>query len=448
MAHFTRSRMSNEKTKGNIKKIAGKKILETHSASPPLLNTPGKQNSTPIQVSPTMDIPNKAPSWFVKFDETLDALNTKLTGIDNRLICAQTTADNALEEANSAKLKIDNLQKENDEIKCQLQTLEKKILSNDIQFRKNNLIFDGIPETGKETENWSDTEKIIMEVFENKLQIPNSQSIHLEKAYRMGQRQKGKTRPILARFSNCKDRDTVWSKRGNLKNFKTIWMSEDFPQEINEKRKVFYPIIRAAQRKKDKTVSLKLDKLVIKGKAYTVDMMESLPEEYKLRNLATRNDREKKVTVFYSRNSLFSNFSTESPITMNENQYNCVEQYYQHTKALEFEDMETANAIMNSTDPLQQMTLGKKIKGYDNTKWEKNNKDYEVLLAGNKAKFEQNFPAREALLETGDNMIGEASPHPRWGIGLGINNSKVMDTTSWGGENLMGKILVKIRKDF
>ena len=51
------------------------------------------------------------------------------------------------------------------------------------------------------------------------------------------------------------------------------------------------------------------------------------------------------------------------------------------------------------------------------------------------------------LIETGNREIGEASLDPKWGIGLSLSNPDTMAREKWTGDNLMGKILMKIRNE-
>lgn len=35
----------------------------------------------------------------------------------------------------------------------------------------------------------------------------------------------------------------------------------------------------------------------------------------------------------------------------------------------------------------------------------------------------------------------------RWGIGLSADNDRVLDESQWQGENLLGKVLMEVRKE-
>lgn len=113
-------------------------------------------------------------------------------------------------------------------------------------------------------------------------------------------------------------------------------------------------------------------------------------------------------------------------------------------KALVFDDQVTANAIALEPEPSKQKALGRKVKGFDDKKW--NAKREKIVEDGNWWKFTQSKEGnlRKMLLETGDRLLVEASPHDRiWGVGYGASNADE-NRGEWG-ENLLGKALMRVR---
>ena len=96
---------------------------------------------------------------------------------------------------------------------------------------------------------------------------------------------------------------------------------------------------------------------------------------------------------------------------------------------------------MKTSDPYTQLALGKK-KGYQNDKWL--TKAHDTLLKANKSKYMQHVRAKQALLDAGKRLLGEASRDTVFGIGLSLNDKNVNDATVWNGNNMMGKILLEI----
>lgn len=60
-------------------------------------------------------------------------------------------------------------------------------------------------------------------------------------------------------------------------------------------------------------------------------------------------------------------------------------------------------------------------------------------------KFQQNPGASEFLLKTGDRILAEASRDRLWGCGYMIPDSRVTDTATWIGKNLLGQVLMRVR---
>lgn len=124
--------------------------------------------------------------------------------------------------------------------------------------------------------------------------------------------------------------------------------------------------------------------------------------------------------------------------------YCCAEQYMMHQKALLFKDQEIADEIMSVTHPKDHQDLGRKVKGYDQAKWDKVKEI--IVIDGNYCKFTQNNKFKNILLETGDLELVEASPMDKvWGIKMAEDHPDVRDRTKWRGQNLLGKCLMEVR---
>ena len=124
--------------------------------------------------------------------------------------------------------------------------------------------------------------------------------------------------------------------------------------------------------------------------------------------------------------------------------YYTAEQYMMSQKALLFNDNETNLKIMQEKDPKTYKALGRQVKNFDPSIWDKNK--FEIVVKGNTAKFSQNEELKKFLLNTNDKILVEASPHDKiWGIGMDENHKDILDPTKWKGENLLGKALMKAR---
>lgn len=113
-------------------------------------------------------------------------------------------------------------------------------------------------------------------------------------------------------------------------------------------------------------------------------------------------------------------------------------------KALLFRDTNVANQILKTNDPKKQKALGRQVKGFNDTEW--NKQKFEIVVKGNFLKFSQNEELKKELLATGDKVLVEGSPYDAiWGVALKYDNPKILDENNWKGENLLGKALMQVR---
>lgn len=85
------------------------------------------------------------------------------------------------------------------------------------------------------------------------------------------------------------------------------------------------------------------------------------------------------------------------------------EQYMMYQKAIVFHDQEIADQIMLEAGPRKQKALGRKVKGFDPSKWDKEKE--QIVEEGNWWKFTQakEEKMRKMLLETGKRELVEVS---------------------------------------
>lgn len=148
-------------------------------------------------------------------------------------------------------------------------------------------------------------------------------------------------------------------------------------------------------------------------------------------------------TFFWKNRSPFSNWYP-SVFTHNGIKYTRGEQYMMHQKALMFGDSAIAAAIMLTDNPAEQKDLGRMVSNYDDAVWAE--KRVDVMIEGLFEKFNQNPKLKEALLNTGETVIVEASPVDKiWGIGLAEDHPDATNPDKWPGQNLLGIVLMRVR---
>lgn len=387
--------------------------------------------------------PQAQPAWFSGFALQLSSISNDMKMLNQKMIEIARASEFALEKAQEAEVKASNAEKcvgelraDNCKLHAKVNDLQQRIINLELQSRRNNLIFCGIAE--KDNEKWEECENAVCEF----LRSIGVNEVKFERVHRLGQKIPKKPRNIIVKFCFFKDREKVWNSRFELSKT-NVWLMEDFPAEIIQKRKALYPAMKAAQRSTEiKNASLQVDKLILDGKAFTTHNMHELPGFLQPEKAAVIETDD--TMVFYTRHAIFSNLhSTE--IRVDGEKFCCNEQYFHFMKANMFKDEVTAAKIKAETDPYKMISLGRQVKGYRHQKWMQEAKG--VLKRANEAKYRQNKTARDALLSTGSKMLGEASANKIYGTGVGLFSKKATDVSAWEGQNLMGKILTEIRDE-
>ena len=127
--------------------------------------------------------------------------------------------------------------------------------------------------------------------------------------------------------------------------------------------------------------------------------------------------------------------------------FSSVEQVFAFGKALTMKDKETArNTYMikpevAKKDPAIFRRLGRSVKHFDSTKWDKMADKWMTL--GMKAKFEQDDFSKRTLKVVQNYNLVEANPYDRtWGIGRGVTD----DFSTYKGQNKQGKNLMNVAR--
>jgi ribA/ribD-fused uncharacterized protein len=124
--------------------------------------------------------------------------------------------------------------------------------------------------------------------------------------------------------------------------------------------------------------------------------------------------------------------------------YRTAEHYMMAGKARLFGDRATELRILSAEHPAQVKALGRSVRGFREQEWSSHR--VELVIAGNRAKFDQHPHLRDYLLSTGASVLVEASPYDRiWGIGLRASDPRAVHPDRWPGLNLLGFALMQVR---
>ena len=146
-------------------------------------------------------------------------------------------------------------------LKNDLSGLETKLDYVDNQSRRNNVIFDNIPEASTK-ETWDETEISVKKIIVTNMGLKDAMPI--ERAHRIGKKRPDKPRPVVVKFLNHKDRQKVLSCGKNLKG-SNVFVRDDVSERMMAKRSELYDDLKEARRN-GKIAYFSLDKLVIKDR--------------------------------------------------------------------------------------------------------------------------------------------------------------------------------------
>ena len=159
---------------------------------------------------------------------------------------------------------------EQSELKTELESLKEenkrmRDIMVDLRCRsmKNNLIFTGLE--GEHPD--EDTEYKLRRFIYNELRIDHR--IDFGNVHRFGRRTGGKPRPIVAKFLHHKDLRLCLNRANNLRGTQ-FGISEQFPSEVEDRRKQLYPVMRQL-RQQGNRVKLVRDRLFVNGRPYDED---------------------------------------------------------------------------------------------------------------------------------------------------------------------------------
>jgi ribA/ribD-fused uncharacterized protein len=125
--------------------------------------------------------------------------------------------------------------------------------------------------------------------------------------------------------------------------------------------------------------------------------------------------------------------------------FNTAEQFMMYSKAILFNDHETAGEILFTNNPQNQKALGRSVANFNEKDWDA--VKFALVEFASQAKFRQNIQLKTKLMKTANRMLVEAAPRDRiWGIGFTEKTARAMTSRKEWGQNLLGKALMNARE--
>jgi ribA/ribD-fused uncharacterized protein len=249
----------------------------------------------------------------------------------------------------------------------------------------------------------------------------------------------------MVNLNTVYDRNQIWENKSNLKK-SNIFINEDLPRETERRRAEMFPILKKAKSIEGykKGAYMIQDKLMIDKKKYTLETINTLPNDLNPHMTATQEIDD--MTFFFTKYSVLSNHYRGACFELDHNMYCCTEQRYFSRKADFLGDKKRDIEIMATKDPKVILDAGKKIENFSGEDWEPI--QFNEMLEANRAKFSQNGSALMALLNTESTHLAECCPgKSRWGIGYSMDDPARLSRKDWG-TNLQGQVLEILRNEF
>ena len=377
-------------------------------------------------------------------------LNTTVNKLERKSDSLTSTVEELIRSLQFSQHEIDTLKKDNKELRRQLgdmdledqrtqyqvKKVEEKIDRMDTQNKKRNLVLEGVPEKNVAKE---DVEKTISEVFD---QLSVNTELNFEACYRLGPRSQTRPRAILVSFERQTDRDSIYSKRADLKytaDFKRVWVNEDVSPASRRKNNLIKLITREAR---EQGIDCRSGKYAIRidNKKFDDSNFEDLPKLLQPSHVK-QIQLDPNTLAYQSENAPFSNMFP-APISAGKLNFTCLEQIFQFLHARVMNKPLAATRIFLSRDPYEMKQIGEALGTSE--EWER--RKFDIMYMCLKRKFEQNLELKKLLLSTGNMELVEATPNRLWGCGATLS-SNVIRRHEWPGENKHGQILMTVREE-
>lgn len=382
------------------------------------------------------DLVGKQKEQVDKFQSTAKRMKSD---IKSDILHQMKDTTKQIESDIRADIKVDVTHQVEDKMSAFSQELSYKSLKDQAFQNRHNLVFIGLNEDSSKS-----TQKIVSDFLKTNLKI---EDVEMGTAYRIGATPGENPRPILAKFPKLPHRNKIWKKRMEIseeEGASTIRIQADLPKKLKEDIRVLYRVAKAASTLPEfQSATVRDYALVLDGNIYSPLDLESLPVPIRPSTLATRNSEE--ALVFFSRHSFLSNHFP-SEFTLQGIKFSNVEQFLAYKRAITADRQPVISRAINAKNPAEAKFILNSLKDDHPLEWENNRGTWAAEAL--RAKFAQNPALARALHNTKTKHLGEASRDTVWGIGMDLEDPKVLDHSRWPeAGNLLGKTLMAIREE-
>ena len=369
--------------------------------------------------------------------KTVDDLNASVGSLKSDLKIANESLVESASSTTKLNLKLDALEKENQQLKRWVGEIQDKIADIEYHQRRNNLVFEGIPEPNHR-ESGFEIYNLIISYLSN---IIDTSDVRIARCHRMGPYKAGVNRNIIVNFMWFGDITSILENKSKLP--KGVYVKPDLPKIWDDRMRMLRPVYKALRddTKVTENVSLSKGKLRVGKAEYSADSMSQLAERYP--NLSPCEKENETTIAYLGPYSPYSNMNLSSFVIDNRT-YRSAEHYIQSQKASLFGDDKRESRILNADTPFEAKALSKNIMNFNAYDWEQHAE--KIATAAVTAKFSQNQAYMERLLST-NKIIVESSSDTFWGTGIHLKSSAALNESSWNGRGLMSMVFNNVREN-
>ena len=240
----------------------------------------------------------------VSVNTELKSMKAKVNGVEECVTFINNQYEDQKKNINEIKKSVSSMSDENEAflkelnaVRTEFEHLNERHLDLQMRSMRDNLIFEGIKEMQNEN-----TEEALREFMKTEMNITDEPQFH--RVHRMGKKIQGKHRPIVAKFVLYKERERIRKAAPSTLSGKPFGINEQFPKEINDRRKVLYPQYKQAKRMGKKAVMI-ADKLFVDGMQIFPTTNQNMPTENQPYRTSTTDSRARPPPParVYSRNA-------------------------------------------------------------------------------------------------------------------------------------------------
>ena len=282
-----------------------------------------------------------------------DSLSVRLDSIDRKIDPNLALRVKHVEtKQHKTEARLFKIEKENEELKQRLVSIEDKLLENSIVI--NGISEDKFEEPELRRIKLNRELASILSGNTYKEKLENANSLQIETTEHVGKFNPAKGRPIAVKFASKNDVEMVLK---NKKKFSEgIFVDSLYSTETEKECRWLRPILSATRRLEEYCGKCKMEgtDLIICGKCYSFENLSKLPQNLSPEVVSCQQDHH---YGFFGEFNPLSSFHP-AVFTYNGISYNHTEQFIQATKAEFCKDTETFNEIMSTTSALKCKELG------------------------------------------------------------------------------------------